>query len=207
MTQRHGGQRDRVDRAAGRRGVEAGDEAEAARVPCREPRPSPCEPSSTLRPLNEAPLTASVNCLPSDASVVLMLAMSRAGVGRLGQRRFDRVDRGDDRVDRRGGGRQHRLALRQRRVGRGDDAAVGTQAGWRSTNRRRCRRRWRPRDRSKPASRSCFKADCVSRQRLQRAEGRGIRENRTHKGAPVREITKSCDISDLHRDDEAALCL
>jgi hypothetical protein len=37
------------------------------------------EPLRTLSPLNEAPLTASVSCWPSEASVVLMLLMSAPG--------------------------------------------------------------------------------------------------------------------------------
>ena len=51
-----------------------------------------------LVPLKDAPVTASVSCWPSEAKVVPMLVEIRARVRRFGQRRLDRVDRGDDRL-------------------------------------------------------------------------------------------------------------
>ena len=78
-------------------------------------------------PLKDAPLTASVNCAESDASVVLMLAMSAPGLARLGDRGLDRIDRRDDRVDRGGRRIENGLALRKSGVRGGHDAAVRTQ--------------------------------------------------------------------------------
>ena len=67
--QRLGGEGDGVDGPAGRAGVEAGDEVERRST----------LPFRTFKPLNEAALTASVSCWPSEASEVLMLPMLAPG--------------------------------------------------------------------------------------------------------------------------------
>ena len=54
------------------------------------------------------------------------------------------VDRGDDVVDGGRRGAEDRLALGDRIIDRAEDAGDRTAGSGRSTNRRRCRRRWRP---------------------------------------------------------------
>ena len=82
-----------------------------------------------FKPLNEAPLTASVSCWPSEASEVLMSPIWAPGFCRLSQSGRDRVEGGDDRVDRGSSGRQERLPLRQGAVRGRYDAAVGGELG------------------------------------------------------------------------------
>src|SRR5208282_4292383 len=104
--QGRGGEADGVHRSACRAGVETGDEVDRGQAAVQD-----------IRAVEGSGVHGVGELLAERGERGVDVADVGARIGRLRQRGMNGVDGRYDRVDRRGGGRQDRLPLRQRVVG------------------------------------------------------------------------------------------